>query len=67
MGERGGEGERINILIPVPVPTGTLAGMTDNMVLVSAPTTDIGLATSATGALTVVESFDLFLPVVLKP
>ena len=57
-------GESINIPVTVEVPAGTLIGMTDNVVLVSAPTTDIGLATSATAALDVVESLtQVFLPI----
>jgi len=59
-------GESINISVPVQVPSGALVGMIDDVVLVAAPTNDIGLATSATAALDVVESFDLFLPSILR-
>ena len=59
-------GESINIPVPVQVPSGTLAGMSDNVVLVSAPTTDIGLATSATAVLDVVDAFEQFLPITLR-
>ena len=56
-------GESINIPVTVQVPSDTLIGMSDNVVLVAAPTTDIGLATSATTTLSVVEFLEQFLPV----
>jgi hypothetical protein len=59
-------GERFNIEVPIQVPENTSVGTTDNVVLVSAPTTDIGMATSATAELEVVDSFKVFLPVVLR-
>lgn len=59
-------GESINIPVPVQVPSGTLVGMTDDVVLVAAPSTDIGLATSATAAVDVVEFLEVFLPIALR-
>ena len=59
-------GESIQIQVPVQVPSGTLVGTLDSVVLVAAPNTDIGLATSATAEVDVVESFQLFLPVALR-
>lgn len=59
-------GESINISVPVQVPPDAPLDAIDNVVLVSAPTTDIGMATSATATLNVVESIRVFLPITLR-
>ena len=59
-------GESANIPVTVQVPSGVSVGVTDNVVLVSAPTTDIGLATSATAELGVVESIRVYLPLNMR-
>jgi len=56
-------GESVRIQVPVQVPSGTLPTTVDDIVLVAAPAADIGLATSATAVVSVVESFQLFLPI----
>jgi hypothetical protein len=60
-------GERVNIPVSVQVPSGASVGTTDNVMLVAAPANDIGLSTSATAELDVVNSMELYLPIIVRP